>query len=143
MCKSSVLGFVLLFAFIFRLEKPSWKLFGIIATMTVGVFLMVAGEARFNVTGFALIMSSAASSGFRWSLTQILLIRHPATSNPFSSIFFLAPVMFVTLLLIAVPVEGFSGLALAFQKLAAKQGTLLSVLILLFPGGLAFAMTAS
>src|SRR6201996_2905309 len=122
MCKSSVLGFVLLFAFIFRLEKPSWKLFGIIATMTVGVFLMVAGEARFNVTGFALIMSSAASSGFRWSLTQILLIRHPATSNPFSSIFFLAPIMFLTLLILALPVEGIGDMYRAFNKMGDQHG---------------------
>ncbi|KAF2664484.1 TPT-domain-containing protein [Microthyrium microscopicum] len=143
MCKSSVLGFVLLFAFIFKLEKPSWKLGGIITMMTVGVVMMVAGEAAFNLIGFLLIMSSAASSGFRWSLTQILLIRHPATSNPFSSIFFLAPVMFITLLVIAIPIEGFSGLAAAFSALVSAKGPILAPLILLFPGILAFCMTAS
>src|ERR1700761_7490805 len=133
MCKSSVLGFVLLFAFIFRLEKPSWKLFGIIATMTVGVFLMVAGEARFNVTGFALIMSSAASSGFRWSLTQILLIRNPATSNPFSSIFFLAPIMFLTLLILALAVEEVGTFLSAFSELGAERGIFASFAIVTFP----------
>ncbi|KAJ9649066.1 hypothetical protein H2199_000979 [Coniosporium tulheliwenetii] len=126
MCKSSVLGFVLLFAFLFRLEKPSWKLGGIIATMTVGVVMMVAGETAFNAVGFILIMSSALSSGFRWSLTQILLLRNPATSNPFSSIFFLAPIMF-----------------LRFGKLTEAKGNVLGVLILLFPGTLAFLMTSS
>lgn len=91
MCKSSVLGFVLVFAFIFRLEKPTWKLCAIITVMTIGVIMMVAGETSFNILGFILVMSAAASSGFRWSLTQILLLRNPATSNPFASIFFLAP----------------------------------------------------
>lgn len=143
MCKSSVLGFVLLFAFLFRLEKPSWRLFAIITTMTLGVLLMVAGEVSFSLLGFILVMSAAASSGFRWSLTQILLLRNPATSNPFSSIFFLAPVMFVTLLVIAIPVEGLPELRDAFYNLADAHGTGMSILILLFPGALAFCMTAS
>jgi solute carrier family 35 protein C2 len=143
MCKSSVLAFVLIFAFLFRLEKPSWRLAAIITMMTIGVVMMVAGEAAFNLVGFLLIMTSAASSGFRWSLTQILLIRHPATSNPFSSIFFLAPIMFGTLFIIAVPVEGFSGLITAFGVLTEAKGTFGAILILLFPGCLAFCMTAS
>ncbi|KAF2835630.1 TPT-domain-containing protein [Patellaria atrata CBS 101060] len=142
MCKSSVLGFVLLFAFLFRLETPSWRLFAIIATMTVGVVMMVAGEAAFDVRGFALIMCSAASSGFRWSLTQILLLRNPATSNPFSSIFFLAPVMFLSLLLIALPAEGPLAFINALVELGKTQGSRAPSL-LLFPGCLAFLMTAS
>ncbi|KAF2088637.1 TPT-domain-containing protein [Saccharata proteae CBS 121410] len=143
MCKSSVLGFVLIFAFLFRLEKPSWKLGGIIVFMTIGVVMMVAGETAFNVLGFILIMSSALSSGFRWSLTQILLLRNPATSNPFSSIFFLAPVMFLSLLVIALPVEGPVQLIQGLKDLTAARGNVMGILILLFPGCLAFLMTAS
>ena len=143
MCKSSVLGFVLLFAILFRLERPSWKLAAIITTMTAGVILMVAGETVFDGLGFGLVMSAAASSGFRWSLTQILLLRNPATSNPFSSIFFLAPVMFFTLLVIAIPVEKVGDLRAAFGALVDQRGLLLSMGILLFPGCLAFLMTAS
>ncbi|CRK27322.1 hypothetical protein BN1723_003492, partial [Verticillium longisporum] len=110
MCKSSSLAFVLIFAFIFRLEKPTWRLVAIIATMTAGVVLMVSGEVEFKLGGFVLVISAAFFSGFRWALTQILLLRNPATSNPFSSIFFLAPVMFVVLMAIAIPVEGFPAL---------------------------------
>ena len=143
MCKSSVLGFVLIFAFLFRLEKPSWKLAAIITTMTIGVVMMVAGETSFNGLGFFLVMSAAASSGFRWSLTQILLLRNPATSNPFSSIFFLAPVMFLVLLLLAIPVEGLFAVGHAFYALSSEHGIILSLGILLFPGCLAFLMTAS
>ena len=143
MCKSSVLGFVLLFAFLFRLERPSLTLLLIITTMTLGVILMVAGETAFHTLGFVLVMTSAASSGFRWSLTQILLIRHPATSNPFASIFFLAPIMFVTLFILALPVEGVRDLFAAYAALAASRGAWMAPLILLFPGCLAFCMTAS
>jgi len=115
----------------------------IIMTMTAGVLLMVAGETAFDGLGFVLVMTAASSSGFRWSLTQILLIRNPATSNPFSTLFFLAPVMFVTLLVLAVPVEGFVPVAEAFRTLAQDKGYPLSLGILLFPGVLAFLMTSS
>ncbi|KAL2358392.1 triose-phosphate transporter family-domain-containing protein [Cryomyces antarcticus] len=143
MCKSSVLAFVLLFAFLFKLERPSWRLGLIILTMTIGVVMMVAGETAFNALGFILIMSSAFSSGFRWSLTQILLLRNPATSNPFSSIFFLAPVMFLSLLIIALPVEGPADLKIGLAGLMEAKGKALGIGILLFPGALVFFMTAS
>ncbi|KAI0553304.1 triose-phosphate transporter family-domain-containing protein [Xylaria curta] len=143
MCKSSALAFVLLFAFLFRLEAPTWRLVAIIATMTAGVIMMVAGEVEFHLGGFALIISSAFFSGFRWGLTQILLLRHPATSNPFSSIFFLTPIMFATLLLIAVPVEGFPNFWNGIRTLSQEWGVLKTPLLLLFPGTIAFLMTAS
>lgn len=142
MCKSSSLAFVLIFAFMFRLETPTMKLVAIIATMTAGVVMMVAGEVEFKLSGFILVISAAFFSGFRWGLTQILLLRNPATSNPFSSIFFLAPVMFVTLTCIAIPVEGFWELMAGFKGLYEEWGVLAPFLIL-FPGTIAFLMTAS
>lgn len=143
MCKSSSLAFVLMFAFIFRLEAPSWRLVAIIATMTIGVIMMVFGEIRYSSLGFVLVILAAFFSGFRWGLTQILLLRNPATSNPFSSIFFLAPIMFLTLLLLAIPVEGLVALREAFYSLSADRGIFVSLGILLLPGAIAFLMTAS
>lgn len=143
MCKSSVLAYVLLFAFLFRLEKPSMMLGGIIVVMITGVVMMVFGETAFNALGFLLIMSSAFFSGFRWSLTQILLLRNPATGNPFSTLFFLTPVMFVALLVIALPVEGVPDLLEGINALMEARGVGGAVGIILFPGLLAFAMTAS
>ncbi|KAG7292430.1 hypothetical protein NEMBOFW57_002465 [Staphylotrichum longicolle] len=143
MCKSSSLAFVLLFAFLFRLEVPTWKLVAIIATMTLGVVMMVAGEVEFKLGGFVLVIAAAFFSGFRWGLTQILLLRHPATSNPFSSILFLAPVMFLTLISIAIPVEGGRALLAGLETIAETKGVLGAALIILFPGVIAFLMTAS
>ncbi|TAQ85289.1 hypothetical protein B7494_g6389 [Chlorociboria aeruginascens] len=143
MCKSSSLAFVLLFAFLFRLETPSWRLVGIIATMTAGVIMMVAGEVDFKPLGFILVISAAFFSGFRWGLTQILLLRNPATSNPFSSIFYLAPIMFLSLFIIAIPVEGFPSLFQGLSLLVDQKGSVLGPLILLFPGVIAFLMTSS
>ncbi|KAM0332222.1 hypothetical protein ACHAQA_002497 [Verticillium albo-atrum] len=143
MCKSSSLAFVLIFAFLFRLEKPTWRLVAIIAAMTFGVILMVSGEVEFKLGGFVLVISAAFFSGFRWALTQILLLRNPATSNPFSSIFFLAPVMFVVLMAIAIPVEGFPALIEGLKALVKEWGVITTPLFLLFPGCIAFLMTAS
>lgn len=143
MCKSSALAFVLLFAFVFGLETPSIKLILIIATMTIGVVMMVAGEAAFNAVGFALIIASAFFSGFRWGLTQILLLRHPATSNPFSTLFFLTPVMLLSLILIAFAVEGPAEIFNGFMALANAHGIVAGVGFLIFPGILAFCMIAS
>lgn len=143
MCKSSSLAFVLIFAFLFRLEIPTWRLVAIIATMTLGVVMMVAGEVKFELGGFLLVITAAFFSGFRWSLTQILLMRNPATSNPFASIFFLAPVMFVTLFTLAIPVEGFAGLGDGVVLIASEHGWVLTPILLLFPGVIAFLMTAA
>lgn len=143
MCKSSSLAFVLAFAFLFRLEDPSIKLVVIITAMTIGVIMMVAGETAFNILGFILVILAAFFSGFRWALTQILLLKNPATSNPFSSIFFLAPVMFVSLVIIALPIEGPVALAHGLKALVDAKGGFIAVCILIFPGCLAFMMTAS
>ena len=143
MCKSSSLGFVLIFAFLFRLEKPSWKLTGVIAIMTVGVTMMVFGESKFDILGFILVMLSALSAGFRWSLTQILLLRHPATANPFSSIFLLAPIMFLVLVVLALSVEGVGAITTGSDELLILHGTKLGIGILLFPGLIAFLMTSA
>lgn len=143
MCKSSSLAFVLIFAFVFRLEQPTWRLVAIIAIMTVGVILMVSGEVEFKLSGFLLVISAAFFSGFRWGLTQLLLLRNPATSNPFSSIFFLSPVMFITLFAMAIPVEGFSELFEGLGRISQEFGTLMTPVFLLFPGCIAFLMIAS
>jgi solute carrier family 35 protein C2 len=143
MCKSSVLAFVLIFAFIFRLEKPTWRLCAIILLMTAGVIMMVAGETAFNALGFMLVMTASFCSGFRWSLTQILLLRNPATSNPFASIFFLTPVMFVALVVLALPIEGPAAIVKGVGELMAAKGAILGTLIMLFPGSLAFMMVAA
>ncbi|KAK5137974.1 hypothetical protein LTR08_005771 [Meristemomyces frigidus] len=143
MCKSSVLAFVLLFAFVFGLEQPTLKLCAIIVVMTTGVIMMVAGETAFHAGGFILVMSASFCSGFRWSLTQILLLRNPATSNPFSSIFFLTPIMFVALIVLAFPIEGPTNVIDGFRVLTASKGVWLGSAIMLFPGILAFLMVAA
>nr|CAB3469537.1 unnamed protein product [Digitaria exilis] len=73
MCKSAAPIFLLLFAFAFRLESPSIKLLGIIVVISIGVLLTVAKETEFDFWGFIFVTLAAVMSGFRWSMTQILL----------------------------------------------------------------------
>lgn len=108
MCKSSTLAFVLIFAFLFKLEKPSWKLISIIVIITAGVILMVSDETDFSLIGFMQVMSASAFGGLRWSLTEVLLRKESmGLTNPFASIFFLAPSQAVILLIISAFVEGY------------------------------------
>lgn len=111
--------------------------------MIVGVVLMVFGEVEFEFGGFILVISAAFFAGFRWALTQILLLRNSSTSNPFSSIFFLTPVMFVILFSLAIPVEGFGPLWEGLGRLSDAYGLIMSPLLMMFPGCIAFLMTAS
>eukprot|EP00892_Ulva_mutabilis_P004910 jgi/Ulvmu1/2791/UM140_0021.1 len=73
MCKSSAPLFLLLCAFIWRIESPTWSLAGTVAVISGGLLMLVAGEVEFNVVGFLLVMTAAAMSGVRWTITQILL----------------------------------------------------------------------
>ncbi|KAF6260068.1 triose-phosphate transporter family-domain-containing protein [Scenedesmus sp. NREL 46B-D3] len=73
MCKSTTPIFLLGFAFIWRLETPSWGLAGVVAVIVSGLLLLVQGEAEFDTTGFALVMSASCMSGLRFTLTQLLL----------------------------------------------------------------------
>ncbi|GJP47689.1 hypothetical protein CLOM_g6862 [Closterium sp. NIES-68] len=73
MCKSSAPVFLLLFAFLFRLESPSFKLLGIMLVISIGVLFTVAGETEFELLGFILVMVAAFVSGLRWVLLQVLL----------------------------------------------------------------------
>lgn len=73
MIKSSALGFVLLFSVFFGLENPNWRLASIIIIMSFGVFLMVAGETEFSLTGFFLVLGASCFSGLRWALIKLLL----------------------------------------------------------------------
>lgn len=142
-CKSSVIVFILLFAFLFRLEKLSARLVVIIVVMTIGEVMMVLGEISFSMTGFSLVTASAFFSGFRWALTQLLILKHPATSNPISMLFFLSPVVCATLIPISLSLEDPAAIMNSLTALSQVWGRTSGLTILLLPGVLAFCMVLS
>lgn len=167
MCKSSSLIFVLLFAFIFKLETFSIRLIMVILLIFVGVVLMVATgswlllhfhslrqlilfpwlETQFALLGMILVIVASACGGLRWALTQMLLKGshgyRMGMDSPASSIFWLAPSMGLTLAVLSLVIEGWyslfweSGFFSGFGKSMSTLGYVIS------PGVLAFIMVMS
>ncbi|CAD5178262.1 unnamed protein product [Musa acuminata subsp. malaccensis] len=108
MCKSASPVFLLLFAFAFRLETPSVKLLGIILIISIGVLLTVAKETEFEFWGFVFVMFAAVMSGFRWSMTQILLqvlclfCSYSGLKNPITLMSYVTPTMVVATLVLSL-----------------------------------------
>ncbi|EAU91556.2 triose phosphate transporter [Coprinopsis cinerea okayama7 len=143
MCKSSSLIFVLFFAFLFRLERFTWTLIGVIALIFAGVILMVATETSFVLEGFLLVMSASALGGLRWSLTQVLLKdKKMGMDNPAATIFWLAPCMGITLAIVSAAIESWGTLFSTkfFQGLGQIAWT---TGCLTAPGVIAFCMVLS
>ncbi|KZO95556.1 TPT-domain-containing protein [Calocera viscosa TUFC12733] len=142
MCKSSSLGFVLLFAFLFRLERPSLFLVGVILIITVGVLLMVFTETHFVLVGAVLVLVASACGGLRWSLTQLLLRKHDmGLETPASTLYWLAPIMALTLLICSAVLEGpWTIFASEFFEGTRILKTLFFVVL---PGNIAFMMVMS
>lgn len=106
MCKSASPIFLLIFAFAFRLESPSIKLLGIMMIISIGILLTVAKETEFEIWGFIFVMLAAVMSGFRWSMTQILLQKEAyGLKNPLTLMSYVAPVMTVATALLSLLID--------------------------------------
>lgn len=143
MVKSSSLVFVLLFAFMFRLELFSLRLVGVIVLICIGVLLMVATETQFVFGGFILSLSASALAGLRWSLTHLLL-KHKklGLDNPVATIFWLSPIMGLSLAVVSASIDRWSDLH--GSRFFDSFGTTLKTCALLtLPGVLAFCMILS
>ncbi|KAI7904336.1 triose-phosphate transporter family-domain-containing protein [Cokeromyces recurvatus] len=106
MVKSSTPIWVLLFSFMFGFEKPRFLLVTIIVIMVTGVILTVEGETKFDGLGFSLVLIASIISGLRWSMTQLLL-KHEniGISNPIATLYYLSPVMFMTMMTLSLIFE--------------------------------------
>ncbi|KAF9793394.1 triose-phosphate transporter family-domain-containing protein [Thelephora terrestris] len=142
MCKSSSLIFVLAFAFLFRLETFSFRLIGVISLIFCGVLLMVATETHFVFGGFILVISASALSGLRWSLTHLLLKnKQLGLDNPAATLFWLSPMMGLTLGVISLLIESWSTIFRDFYGSFGDAAR--STLYLVSPGIVAFCMVLS
>lgn len=143
MCKSSSLIFVLMFAFLFRLEAFSWKLVGVITLIFSGVVLMVATEAHFVLEGLILVLTASALGGLRWSLTQVLLKnKKMGLDNPAATIFWLAPSMGATLTIVSMVLEHWPTIFRS-KFFDGAWKTFETILFLTLPGVIAFCMVIS
>ncbi|KAG0486704.1 hypothetical protein HPP92_008799 [Vanilla planifolia] len=140
MCKSASPIFLLAFAFAFRLETPSFKLLGIILVMSIGVLLTVAKETQFDAWGFVLVMLAAVMSGFRWSMTQILLQKESyGLQNPITFMSYVTPVMAFTTAILSLLLDPWHELN-TNKYFDTKRHMIRSSLLMLLGGVLAFFM---
>jgi solute carrier family 35, member C2 len=143
MVKSSSLIFVLAFAFWFRLEVFSLRLIGVIALIFAGVILMVATETHFVLSGFLLVLGGTAFGGLRWALTQVLLKNKKiGMDHPAATIFWLAPIMGITLSIVSAILDRWADLV-GSRFFASFGSTLQTCVFLTVPGVLAFCMILS
>ncbi|KAJ7562488.1 hypothetical protein O6H91_03G071100 [Diphasiastrum complanatum] len=143
MCKSTAPVFLLLFAFAFKLETPSFKLLGIIFIISMGVLLAVARETEFKLFGFILIMLAAVMSGFRWVVTQVLLQKEEyGLSNPFAAMSCITPVMALVTGLFSLIFEPWHKLR-ATSYFDTPHHFVSSCLLMLLGGSLAFFMVVA
>ncbi|KAJ6841693.1 SPX domain-containing membrane protein-like [Iris pallida] len=140
MCKSASPIFLLAFAFAFRLETPSVKLLGIILVISVGILLTVAKETQFEFWGFLFVMLAAVMSGFRWSMTQILLQKESyGLKNPITLMSYVTPVMTLATAISSLLMDPWS--TLKDDKYFNSSKHLINSCLLMFLGGtLAFFM---
>ncbi|OCH92509.1 TPT-domain-containing protein [Obba rivulosa] len=144
MCKSSSLIFVLFFAFLFKLETFSLRLVGVIALIFLGVVLMVATETHFILSGFLLVISASALGGLRWSLTQLLLRnKNMGLNHPVATLFWLSPIMAVTLGIISMLVDGWIEVFSSHFFVGDAWQLVKTGFFLISPGVLAFCMVLS
>lgn len=54
---------LLLFSFVFGLERITWRLAGIVAVICLGLGLLVGGEGHMNVLGFLSVMLASICAG--------------------------------------------------------------------------------
>lgn len=149
MVKSASPVFVLLFAFLFGLEKINFKLILSIFVICIGVGIMVSAEAEqqsdtkvteFSWIGYTEAQTATVLSGFRWALTQVLLkSQDMGMDNPLATNLFLAPIVASSLFVGFLFQEGFSALVSSFyfHSLGLALPLILSIL---GAGCLAFLM---
>lgn len=144
MLKTLSLVFVLIFGLLFRLEKFNWRLVVIVAIMTVLVAMMgktPEAGSKHDPVGVICILVALCMLGLRWLLTQILLKRNhnPYTNTSFSTIFYVLPGMALLLFVVGLFAEGWGDFVAA--EVWQDKGVALTLVLMLFPGVLAFAMT--
>uniref|UniRef100_A0A7N0TMI5 Sugar phosphate transporter domain-containing protein n=1 Tax=Kalanchoe fedtschenkoi TaxID=63787 RepID=A0A7N0TMI5_KALFE len=140
MCKSAAPIFLLLFAFSFRLETPSYKLLGIILVISIGILLTVSKETDFELSGFIIVMLAAVMSGFRWTMTQILLQKESyGLKNPLTFMSYVTPIMAAVTAIFSLILDPWDEFT-TNNYFNSSWHTTLSSMLMAFGGALAFFM---
>ncbi|KAJ8687428.1 hypothetical protein QAD02_023222 [Eretmocerus hayati] len=107
MTKSTTVIFILGFAVLFKLERKSWLLGGIVFMISGGLIMFTYESSQFNLLGFSLCLLASFVSGIRWTLTQMIMQRSKlGLRNPVDMMYFTQPWMFLSIFPFALYIEG-------------------------------------
>lgn len=142
MTKTTSTPFILFFGLLLKLEKKHWSQVIIVVFITIGLIMFTYKSTAFSFIGFLMVLTAAFFSGIRWTLSQLIMQKSKlGLENPIDFIFHIQPLMILTLLPIAIGVEGIniaaSEDAFRFQQFSTFLNTCLSMTI---GGLLAFCM---
>jgi len=106
MIKASTPIFVLMFAFLFKIERITWQLLCVVGIIALGEFLTVEGEVSFDLVGMLLCLTASVLSGARWTLVQLKIQKlDPPLKTTIATMRVLSPSMFGSMFLLALIVE--------------------------------------
>lgn len=106
MVKASDPLWIIIFAFVFRLEKMTCNLILVGFLITAGEILVAFGEVEFNTIGFLVVLVAVICGGIRWALTQLKVHKlDPPLSGPMTTMRLMSCSMFFSTLLISIIVE--------------------------------------
>jgi solute carrier family 35, member C2 len=106
MVKSSAPIFVLMWAYLFGIERITMNLIFVVIIICIGEVLTVTGEVDFHLGGFLLCLSASVLSGARWTLVQLKIrSMDPPLKTTIATMRLLAPSMFWSMLLVSFAVE--------------------------------------
>ncbi|XP_013406174.1 solute carrier family 35 member C2-like [Lingula anatina] len=107
MVKSTAIIFILTFSILMKLEKCRFSLVFVVLFISVGLVLFTFHSTQFNWTGFLLVLTAAFTSGFRWTLSQVVTQKSEiGLSNPLDMMYHIQPWMIIGLLPLSSYVEG-------------------------------------
>mmetsp|Transcript_15059 Transcript_15059/g.17042 ORF Transcript_15059/g.17042 Transcript_15059/m.17042 type:complete len:459 (-) Transcript_15059:131-1507(-) len=137
--KSSTILFVLFFSILYRLQPFKLSLIAVATLISGGVALAVYGEkAEFSLLGLGLVLGASCVGGYRWALTQLLMLKMGEKLSPVHTIYYISPAAAVTLIPFCIWLESE---ALFNSKFVHNFPLLVSAILnILGAGVFAFAM---
>ncbi|OXU27569.1 hypothetical protein TSAR_011524 [Trichomalopsis sarcophagae] len=107
MTKSTTIIFILGFALLFKLEKKSWVLAGIVFMISGGLLMFTYESTQFNLLGFSLCLLASLTSGIRWTTAQLIMQKSKlGLKNPVDMMYYMQPWMLISILPVTVVIEG-------------------------------------
>ncbi|XP_018369481.1 PREDICTED: solute carrier family 35 member C2 [Trachymyrmex cornetzi] len=107
MTKSTTIIFILGFSLLFKLEKKSWSLVGIVAMIAGGLAMFTYKSTQFGILGFILCLLASFASGIRWTMTQLIMQRSKlGLHDPIDMMYYMQPWMLLPAISVTLWFEG-------------------------------------